>query len=189
MFVPWLEVTRECEEVDPSSLAPALPRPGNKAGAPQTDFLPRAASPSAPSGLNRLLDAAASSPRCLFYPRRHEVTAAAKQAARQGARNLAGPRSPPLNPSANRRLQDSSRDRRRLAPEGTEQNGGGEHWSLGRASAGPKGERRPRESARTKKGTLGRTTSPGRLRGHGSQARIRIGASFSVLRWGETLPC
>lgn len=91
----------------PKQLAPAFPRPGNKAGSPHTDLLPRAASPSAPSGLNCLLGAAASSPRSLLYPRRHEVTAAAKQAARQGARNLSGPRAPPLNPSANRRIQGS----------------------------------------------------------------------------------
>lgn len=68
----------------PKNLARAFPRPGNNADASQTDLLPRAASPSAPSGLNSLFGASASSPRCLLYPRRHEVTAATKQAARQG---------------------------------------------------------------------------------------------------------
>lgn len=97
MFAPWLNVTGEREEVDPEKASPSIPPAQHQRGRPQTDLLPRAASPSAPTSLSRLLSAAASSPRCLFYPRRHEVTAAAKLAARQGTRNLVGPCAPPLN--------------------------------------------------------------------------------------------
>lgn len=98
MFVPWLKVTGESEDVDPERASPSISPAGNNADASQTDLLPRAASPSAPSGFNSLLGAAASSPRCLLYSRRHEVTAAAKQAARQGARNLSGPPRPAPEP-------------------------------------------------------------------------------------------
>lgn len=98
MLVPRLKVTGESEDVDPEKSTRAFPRPGNNADASHTDLLPRAASPSAPSGLNSLLGAAASSPRCLLYPRRHEVTAAAKQAAGQGARNPSGPPRPAPEP-------------------------------------------------------------------------------------------
>lgn len=127
MFVPCLKVTEESKEADPEKASRSIPSAQQQRGRPQTDLLPRAASPSAPSGLNHLLGASASSPRCLFYSRRHEVTAAAKQAALQGARNLAGPHAPPLNLTANRRSLYSPRDRRRLAPEGLEQDGGREH--------------------------------------------------------------
>lgn len=176
MFVPWLKVIRESEEVDPEKATRTFPRPSHNADASKTDLLPRAATPSAPSGLSCLLGAAASSPRCLFYPRRHEVTAAAKQAARQGARNLAGSCAPPLNPH--------SQSPHAMLPHVT---GGG--WPpRGRSRMGVgsieaeagllQGRRtkRPRESAQTGKGTLELTTSPSRLRGDGSQARIGIGA-------------
>ena len=173
----------------PKQLTPAFPRPGNKAGSPHTDLLPRAASPSAPSGLNCLLGAAASSPRSLLYPRRHEVTAAAKQAARQGARNLSGPRAPPLNPSANRRIQGSHVTGGGWPPRGQDGMGVGDTEAGAGLLAGPKGEQRPRESAQRGKGTLERTTSPSRQRGHGSQTRISIEANAAFRNGGAAVLC
>lgn len=68
------------------------------------------------------------------------MTAAAKQAAGPGARNLAGASAPPpLHPSQSH-SESSPRDRRRLAPERRQLDGGGERRILGWASVRAEGQ-------------------------------------------------